>query len=203
MHKIMRDSFVDVEFSEVYIELSKQALHQFIKRMMSQHYSLFWRYDAKTIYLMIELDESNHELPFVRNSDFLTLSADCLHIYDDTLANALEKLLQNEKGNGVVKRATEGPLYITSYQAGDIESMIEIDGSEKVMMNRNGSLIQYKDDDKSLEPKTLINMMNLEIDYVLMELHEAILESDQWQIDSHKKKLKKLLSRREQVEQLL
>ncbi len=140
----MRDAFVDVEFSDVSIKLTKPALHQFIKQMMSQHYSLFWRYDSQSIYLMVELEESVHELPFVRNSDFLTLSADNLHINDDKLANALEKLIQHEKGNGIVKRATEGPLYITSYQAGDIESMIEIDGSEKVMMNHNGSMIQPK-----------------------------------------------------------
>ncbi|WP_100373545.1 hypothetical protein [Bacillus sp. FJAT-45037] len=199
----MRDAFVDVEFSDVYIELTKPALHQFIKRMMSQHYSLFWRYDSKTIYLMIELEDSVHELPFIRNTDFLTLSAECLHVYDDVLASAIEKLLQRERGNAIVKRVTEGPLYITSYQAGDIESMIEIDGSEKVMMNRNGSMIQYKDDGKSLEPKTIFNMMNLEIDYVLMELHEALLNQDDSEIESHKRRLKKLLQRREQVEQLL
>ncbi|ADC48513.1 MULTISPECIES: hypothetical protein [Alkalihalophilus] len=199
----MREAFVDVEFSDVYIELTKPALHQFIKRMMSHHYSLFWRYDSKTIYLMIELEDSVHELPFIRNTEFLTLSAECLHIYDDVLASALEKLLQRERGNAIVKRVTDGPLYITSYQAGDIESMIEIDGSEKVMMNRNGSMIQYKDDGKSLEPKTIYNMMNLEIDYVLMELHEALLDADESQIESHKRRLKKLLQRREQVEQLL
>ncbi|KGA97373.1 hypothetical protein AJ85_13440 [Alkalihalobacillus alcalophilus ATCC 27647 = CGMCC 1.3604] len=199
----MNDAYIEVEFSELYIELTKTALHQFIKRMMSKHYSLYWRYDAKTIYLMIELEESVHELPFVRNPEFLTLSVTSLHIYDETLAEAIEKLLQAEKGNGIVKRVTEGPHYITSYRAGDIESMIEIDGSEKVMMNRNGSMIQYRDDGKSLEPQTLYNMMNLEIDYVLMELHEAILDSDQLSINNHKKKLKKLLSRREQVQHLL
>ncbi|MBP3949579.1 hypothetical protein [Bacillus suaedae] len=199
----MRNSFIDVEFTDVYIELSKPVLHQFIKRMMGQHYSLYWRYDAKTIYLMVELDESVHELPFLRNTDFLTLSASSLHIYDEVLASALEKLIQHQKGTGIVKRSTEGPLYITSYQSGDIESMIEIDGSEKVMMNKNGSMIQYKDDGKALEPKTIFNMMNLEIDYVLMELHEALIESNDYLVDTHKKKLEKLLSRREQVEQLL
>ncbi|KMK74760.1 hypothetical protein [Alkalihalobacillus pseudalcaliphilus] len=199
----MNDAYLEVEFSELYIELTKTALHQFIKRMMSQNYSLYWRYDAKTIYLMVELDESVHELPFVRNPNFLTLSVTNLHVYDEVLATSLEKLLQAEKGNGIVKRVTEGPHYITSYRAGDIESMIEIDGSEKVMMNRNGSMIQYRDDGKSVEPQTLYNMMTLEIDYVLMELFEAITDADDLSIESHKKKLKKLLSRREQVEHLL
>ncbi|MCK0472670.1 hypothetical protein [Halalkalibacter sp. APA_J-10(15)] len=199
----MRNSFIDVEFSDIYIKLSKASLHQFIKRMMNQHYSLYWRYDAKTIYLMIERDESVHELPFLRNTEFLTLSAESIYIYDEGLASALESLLQHEKGNGIVKRSTDGPLYITSYQSGDIESMIEIDGSEKVMMNQNGSMIQYKGNDKSLNAKTIYNVMNLEIDYVLMELHEALESSDESMVETHKRKLRRLLSRREQVQQLL
>ncbi|TSB46153.1 hypothetical protein [Alkalicoccobacillus porphyridii] len=199
----MRDAYIDVEFSEVYIELTKTALHQFIKRMMSQHYSLFWRYDTTTIFLMIEMEDYIHELPFIRNSTFLTLSADKLNIYDETLAGALEKLLQCEKGNGVVKRASDGPMYITSYQAGDIESMIEIDGSEKVMMNRNGSMVQYRDDGKALEPQTIFNMMNLEIDYVLMELFESLQTNDNEKVLAHKQRLKRLINRRDQVRQLL
>ncbi|MBM0067290.1 hypothetical protein [Alkalicoccobacillus gibsonii] len=199
----MRDAYFDVEFTEVYIELTKTALHQFIKRMMSQHYSLFWRYDTTTIFLMIEMEDYIHELPFVRNASFLTLSAERLNIYDEILAAALEKLLQCEKGNGIVKRAGKGPMYITSYQAGDIESMIEIDGSEKVMMNRNGSMVQYRDDGKALDPRTIFNMMNLEIDYVLMELFESLQEENDKNVTLHKQRLKRLINRREQVKQLL
>ncbi|WP_059103961.1 hypothetical protein [Shouchella shacheensis] len=199
----MRDAYSTVEFQEISIKMTKPALHQFIKRMMSQHYSLYWRYDSKTIYLIIELGDYVHELPFKRNADFLTMHAKLLYIYDETLASALEKLLQHEKGTGIVKRTSEGPLYITSYQAGDIESMIEIDGSEKVVMNKNGSMIQSKDDGKTLGPQTIYNMMNLEIDYVLMELHESLRAEDKTKTSLHKQRLKKLVTRREQVKQLL
>lgn len=71
------------------------------------------------------------------------------------------------------------------------------------MTNRHGSLIHLKDDHHSLKPEIVYNMVNLEIDYVLMELHEALLTADQPLIESHKKKLKKLLSRRNKVKQLL
>ncbi|MCM2675107.1 hypothetical protein [Alkalicoccobacillus plakortidis] len=81
--------------------------------------------------------------------------------------------------------------------------MIEIDGSEKVMMNRNGSMVQYRDDGKALEPRTIFNMMNLEIDYVLMELFESIQDQDDKNIQLHKQRLKRLINRREQVKQLL
>lgn len=94
-------------------------------------------------------------------------------------------------------------MYITSYQAGDIESMIEIDGSEKVMMNRNGSMVQYRDDGKALDPRTIFNMMNLEIDYVLMELFESLQEENDKNVTLHKQRLKRLINRREQVKQLL
>lgn len=199
----MRDSFTPIEFQELSINLSKTALHQFIKRMMGQHYALFWRYDAKTIYLTVELGELTHELPFIRNDEFLTMQAKVLYVYDDVLSDALENLLQSEKGNGIVKRTSKGPLYITSYNGGDVESMIEIDGSEKIMMNKNGSMVQYKDDGKALGPRTLYNMLNLEIDYVLMELFEAIEAKDAPRISTHKQRLKKLVNRRKQIEQLL
>lgn len=191
------------EFQELSINLSKQALHQFIKTMMAEQYALFWRYDAKTIYLMIELGDLIHELPFIRNDQFLTMRARKLYIYDQTLSDALEKLLKSEKGSGIVKRMSEGPQYITSYQEGDVESMLEIDGSEKTMMNKNGSMVHYKDDGKALGPKTLLNMMNLEIDYILMELFESIEADDKANISLHKQRLQKLVTRKTQVEQLL
>lgn len=199
----MPDASWPTEFQELSINLTKPALHHFIKGMMADEYALFWRYDAKTIYLMVELGDFIHELPFIRNEHFLTMRARVLYIYDSGLSNALEKLLQTEKGNGIVKRSSDGPQYITSYQRGDIESMIEIDGSEKIMMNKNGSMIQYKDDGKALGPKTLFNMMNMEIDYILMELFESIELKDKAKVSLHKQRLKKLVTRRQQVEQLL
>jgi hypothetical protein len=87
----MRDSFTPIEFQELSINLSKAALHQFIKRMMGQHYALFWRYDAKTIYLTVELGELTHELPFIRNDEFLTMQAKVLYVYDDVLSDASGK----------------------------------------------------------------------------------------------------------------
>ncbi|WP_017726885.1 hypothetical protein [Halalkalibacterium ligniniphilum] len=198
----MRDAYDGIEFHDLSINITKQSLYQFIKKMMHEAYSLYWRYDEKFIFLMLEKDQTVQEIPFVKNRSFLTLKADTLLITERPLAQAIERLLQWEKGTGIVKRLTKGPQYITSYQAGDIESTFEIDGSEK-LMNGNSSMIQYKDNGKSLEPRIIFNIMNLEIDYVLMELHEAIVNGDEEQANLHKKKLKKLLSRREQVEQLL
>ncbi|GAF22424.1 hypothetical protein JCM19047_2174 [Bacillus sp. JCM 19047] len=191
------------EFQELSIKITKRTLHQFIKKMMAHEYALYWRYDSSFIYLIIELEDLVHELPFIRNDQFLTLKAKKLYVYDSILSDVIEELLQSEKGTGVVKRMTEGPQYVTTYEHGDIASTVEIEGSEQGMANKNVPMIQYKENGKSLGPKTMINVMNLEINYILMELFEAMEESNEEAIAEHKHRLKKLVNRRSQVEKLL
>lgn len=198
-----KDAFVHAEFSEMSIKFSRPILQHFIKKMIDHHYLLTWRYSFKKIHLVVELDHITYELPFVRHPTYLTLQASTIQIHEEPFAQLLEEIIQDEKGNGIVKRKTTGPLIITFYHLGEITYIIEVDGSEKKMTNRHGSLIHLKDDYHSLKPEIVYNMVNLEIDYVLMELHEALLTADQPLIESHKKKLKKLLSRRNKVKQLL
>jgi len=200
---MMNQYFFEAEFNDLYIELSKHALHEFIKKMMEENFSLFWRYEDDTIYLIIDNEETSYEIPFVRNRDFLTLHVDHLSVHDEVIVDALEVIIAQFSGNGIVKKFTDGPMYITSYKTGDIQSIIEIDGSEKIMMNKNGSIVEYREYDHNLAPKTIYNIMNMEIDYELMELHEALQDNDDMKIRSHKKRLKKLINRREQVKQLL
>ncbi|MBU8908354.1 hypothetical protein [Desertibacillus haloalkaliphilus] len=199
----MTPYFYEAEFNNVYIEISKHALHEFIKKMMEEQLSLFWRYEEEKIFLIIDSDDAIHEIPFERNEEFLTLNIDHLTVNDEVIGEAIEVIISQFSGDGVVKKFTGGPLYITSYKTGDIQSIIEIDGSEKIIMNKHGSIIEYKEYDHNLEPKTIFNIMNMEIDYELMELHEAIHANDEQAVRSHKRRLRKLLHRREEVKQLI
>ncbi|SDB82475.1 hypothetical protein [Shouchella lonarensis] len=199
----MQEADILIEFKEISINLSKPALHRFIKQMIRDHYHLHWRYDASTIYLMLQLDDEMNELPFERNKDFLTLRANKLCMDDQILAEAVEQLLRTEKGDGIVKRMGRGPISMTSYQSGDIELMIEIDRSEKGMTNKHGSMTRYKDSGETLRPETIYNVTMMEIDYALMELFEALELKDKEKIALQKQRLKKLVSKRKEVEQLL
>ncbi|WP_026675439.1 hypothetical protein [Alkalihalobacterium bogoriense] len=199
----MNKSFYEAEFNDLYIKLSKDALHEFIKKMMDENFSLFWRYEDETIYLIIDNEDALYEIPFKRSDDSLTLHVDHLQVNNEIIVEALEVFISEFSGNGVVKKFTGGPLYITSYRTGDIQSIIEIDGSDKIIMNKNGSIIEYKEYGHELEPKTIYHMTLLEIDYELMELHEAIQSEDEAQIRKHKKRLKKLVSRHNEVSQFL
>ncbi|MGO4888484.1 hypothetical protein ACJ2A9_12045 [Anaerobacillus sp. MEB173] len=193
----------EAEFNNVYIELSRNGLQQFLKQMIDKDVSLFWRYDEEKIFLMIDSNQNVYEIPFSKKGKTLTINLDHLIVNDEAIGEAIEIIISQFSGNGIVKKFTGGPLYITSYKTGTIQSIIEIDGSEKIMMNQNGAIVEYTDYDHNLEPKTIYNIMNMEIDYELMELYEALTNSDKQKVTKHKKRLQKLIRRRRQVEQLL
>lgn len=199
----MKPFYYVAEFHNLHIKITKQALHEFIKKLLDESLSLYWRYDDETIFLMIDNDENLCEIPFYRKDDYFIVDIDELIVHDEKIVNAIEMIISQFNGNGIVKKFTGGPLYITSYETGLIQSITEIDGSDKIMMNKYGSIVEYREYDNDLEPQTIVNIMNLEIDYTLMELHDALKEQDYAKIETYKKKLEKLRTRREQVKQLL
>lgn len=195
--------FYEAEFNNVYIELSRHGLQQFLKQMIDKDMSLFWRYDNDKIFLMIDSEQNVYEIPFTKRGKTLTINVDHLKVDNKDIGEAIEIIISQFSGNGIVKKYTGGPLYITSYITGDIQSIIEIDGSEKIMMNQHGAIIEYTDYDHDLGPETIYHIMNMEIDYELMELHEALTNEDEQAISQHKNRLRKLIKRRKQVQQLL
>ncbi|QOY34121.1 hypothetical protein AWH56_015405 [Anaerobacillus isosaccharinicus] len=195
--------FFEAEFHDLHVELSKQSLQQFINKMMEYKCSLYWRYNDDIIYLIIDTNQSIHEIPFKKNGSKLTIDVDCLKVSEELVAKALELVLTEFQGSGFIKTYTEGPQYITSFKDGIIQSITEINGGEKLVMNQYGAIVEYQDFDHNLDPETIINIINLEIDYTLMELYESIQLLDKKLIKEQKQKLRRLLKRKKEIEQLL
>ncbi|RXI98295.1 hypothetical protein DS745_18360 [Anaerobacillus alkaliphilus] len=195
--------FYEAEFHDVHVELSKQSLQQFINKMMEYKCSLYWRYNDDIIYLIIDTNQSIHEIPFKKNGSKLTINVDCLKVSEELVAKALELVLTEYQGSGFIKTYTEGPQYITFFKDGIIQSITEISGGEKIVMNQYGAIVEYQDFDHDLEPETIINIINLEIDYTLMELHDAIQINNKNFMQQLKQKLRRLLKRKKEIELLL
>lgn len=195
--------FFEAEFHDLHVELSKKSLQQFINKMMEYKCSLYWRYNEDLIYLIIDTNQSIHEIPFRKTGTKLTIDVDCLKVSEELVAKSLELVLTEYQGNGFIKTYTDGPQYITFFKDGIIQSITEIDGGAKIVMNQFGAIIEYRDFDHDLEPETIINIINMEIDYTLMELHDSLQISDEKSIKISKQKLRKLLKRKKDIEQLL
>ncbi|OIJ10183.1 hypothetical protein BKP35_13815 [Anaerobacillus arseniciselenatis] len=195
--------FFEAEFHDFQVELSKQSLQQFINKMMEYQCSLYWRYNDEIIYLIIDTNHSIHEIPFKKNGNKLTINVDCLKVSEELVAKALELIMTEYSGSGFIKTYTEGPQYITFFKEGVIQSITEIDGGEKIVMNQYGAIIEYRDFDHDLDPDTIINIIGMEIDYTLMELYESLQAEDKKSINDQKLKLRRLLKRKKEIQQLL
>ncbi|WNF35793.1 hypothetical protein RJD24_15220 [Bacillaceae bacterium IKA-2] len=195
--------FFEAEFHDLYVELSKKSLQQFINKMMEYKCSLYWRYNEDVIYLIIDTNQSIHEIPFRKTGSKLTINVARLIVSEELVAKALELVLTEYQGSGFIKTYTEGPQYITFFKDGIIQSITEIDGGAKIVMNQFGAIIEYRDFDHDLDPETIINIINMEIDYTLMELYESIQIEDKKSIKILKQKLRRLLKRKKDIEQLL
>ncbi|MCT8140447.1 hypothetical protein H1D32_23780 [Anaerobacillus sp. CMMVII] len=195
--------FFEAEFHDLRVELSKQSLQQFINKMMEYKCSLYWRYNDDIIYLIVDTNQSIHEIPFKKNGTKLTIDVDCLKVSEELVAKALELVLTEYQGSGFIKTYTDGPQYITFFKDGIIQSITEINGGEKIVMNQYGAIVEYQDFDHDLDPETIINIINMEIDYTLMELHELIQVPNNQEIRKKKQRLRSLLKRKNEIEQLL
>ncbi|UTW69049.1 hypothetical protein KHA80_17935 [Anaerobacillus sp. HL2] len=54
-----------------------------------------------------------------------------LKVSEELVAKAIELIMTEYKGNGLIKTYTEGPHYITFFKDGIIQSITEISGSER------------------------------------------------------------------------
>lgn len=195
--------FFEAEFHDLHVELSKKSLQRFINKMMEYKCSLYWRYNEDVIYLIIDTNQSIHEIPFRKTGTKLTIDVDCLIVSEELVAKSLELVLTEYQGSGFIKTYTEGLQYITFFKDGIIQSITEIDGGAKIVMNQFGAIIEYRDFDHDLDPETIINIINMEIDYTLMELYESIQIEDKKSIKTLKQKLRRLLKQKKDIEQLL
>lgn len=64
-------------------------------------------------------------------------------------------------------------------------------------------MLEYEPFNSKMKPETMLNMMNLEIDYMLMELHDALKEGDEMKIRTIKMRLEKLCNCREEIQAMI
>ncbi|MFN7251756.1 MAG: hypothetical protein ACK4M9_13295 [Anaerobacillus sp.] len=195
--------FFEAEFHDLHVELSKKSLQQFINKMMEYKCSLYWRYNDDIIYLIVDTNQSIHEIPFKKNGSKLTIDVNCLKVSEELVARALELVLTEYQGSGFIKTYSEEHQHITIFKDGIIQSITEINGGEKIVMNQYGAIVEYQEFDHNLDPETIINILDMEINYTLMELYDSIQITDSKLITEQKQRLRRLLKRKQEIEQLI
>ncbi|UTR11168.1 hypothetical protein MM300_02215 [Evansella sp. LMS18] len=197
----MSESCFQADFQDVFIELPRPALKSFIQKLLQAHFRISWRHDKNTVELVIKSPEGQVLIPIQRPSEKITvIQLNELSIRIEDLAIILEELITETKGRAIVKTATGGWIYVSCFDNGKIVSVMKIGGGEKAEM---GSYRTVKKDSSPMEgvdPEVKLYIMTAQIDYLLMELVDALKAKDSLEIARIKKELTSLSEKREKLQ---
>src|SRR5690606_10549207 len=116
-------------------------------------------------------------------------------IKDERLSELLEKLINDSRGHAVVKRIKDRQIVIENIMFGEIIRLVEVSGMEHRIIYQKKPFVTFEDMIQAFQSKRAeerIGVLRMELDYEVSNLHEAILEKNEDQIEQITKKLQTL-----------
>jgi hypothetical protein len=166
----------EVEYCNLELRFDRRLIRNFIKSLIQEGYSLYWNESESQFTVSIRTGRKLVKLIFQRIGDRFKIVGDyCFK--DDKLAELMEKMIGDTRGHAVVKRFRDRQIVIESIMFGEIIRMVEINGMEhKVLFQRETTitLSEMKQAIVSQRIEQRIPVLQLELDYALAELYEAM-----------------------------
>lgn len=181
---MLKNQVFETEFKNFNSTIPKRTLQLFIDKATKQKFNLYWRYDNNEIFLMIDSYDTIIELPFKKEKDKIILNLENLKVSREEISNLLEELIRLTNGNAIIETKKEKQYTIKRYKNGHIIN--EHSCNEELFFINT----------RELSRQQIINIINLEIDYNLMELFDALKKKDTQTINSCKRKLKILTEKK-------
>ncbi|MBU9721835.1 MULTISPECIES: hypothetical protein [Bacillaceae] len=189
----MKDNCFQAEFQDLFVELPRPALKSFIHKLLQAQFRISWRHEKDTVELVIKSQEGQVMIPIKRPNENLTvIQLNELSICMEDLAILLEELITETRGRAIVKTATGGWIYVSCFDKGKIVSVMKIGGGEKAEMGSYRTVRKSKDKMEGVDPEVKAYIISREIDYLLMELVEALEKEDTQEITRLKEELRTL-----------
>lgn len=179
----MKENCFQAEFQDVFIECEKSALRSFIQKLLQAKFILSWRFINEKLELVIKNKEEKALIPIRYFSDKRTvIQLSELSIYTEDLAILFEELIADTCGRAIVKTESEGSIYVSCFEKGKIVSIIKFMGGEKETMGSYRAMKERSPTEK-VDPEVKKYVLTREIDYLLMELAEAMEKKSErkWQ----------------------
>ncbi|MDG5789189.1 hypothetical protein QA612_17155 [Evansella sp. AB-P1] len=196
----MKESCFQAEFQDVFIELPKPALKSFIHKLLQAQFRISWRHEKETVELVIKSQDGQVIIPIKRPDENLTvIQLNELCIWMEDLAILLEELITETKGRAIVKTATGGWIYVSCFDKGKIVSVMKIGGGEKAEMGSYRTIKKNRSPMDGVDPEVKEYVVSTEIDYLLMELVEALEKRDISEVNHIKQELSYLSKEREKL----
>lgn len=184
----------EVEYCNLDLRFDRRTIHNFIKSLIQEGYSLYWSETESYFIVSIRSARRLVKLKFQRVGDRFKMVGN-YSFRDEKLVEIMERMIGATRGHAVVKRFRERQIVIESIMFGEIIRMVEISGVEHKVVFQREQAVTLEDIAKAYRSKRAeerIPVLRLEIDYELATLSDALAEDDQALIAETKTRLEAL-----------
>lgn len=184
----------EVEYCNLDVRFDRRLIRNFIKDLIQEGYSLYWNESDREFTISIRSGRKLVKLQFQRIGERFKIVGNYI-LRDERLAGLMEKLINDTRGHAVVKRFKDRQIVIENIMFGEIIRMVEINGVERKVLYEKESAITGEEVSSAIKSRRIeerIPVLQLEIDYELATLAEALAEADAKRIEAGKRRLEEL-----------
>lgn len=189
----MNRSF-EVEYCNLDLRFDRRTIHNFIKSLIQEGYSLYWSENDSHFIASIRTGRRLVKLKFQRVGERFKLVGN-YSFRDEKLVELMERMIGATRGHAVVKRFRDRQIVIENIMFGEIIRMVEISGVEHKVVYQRESVVTLEDIAqayRSTRAEERIPALRLEIDYELATLSEALEQGCREAADACRAKLEEL-----------
>lgn len=192
----------EVEYCNLDLRFDRRTIHNFIKSLIQEGYSLYWSENESHFIASIRSGRRLVKLKFQRVGEKFKLVGN-YSFRDEKLVELMERMIGATRGHAVVKRFRDRQIVIENIMFGEIIRMVEISGVEHKVVYQRDSIVTLEDIAKayrSTRAEERIPVLRMELDYELSALFEALSEGNLEAAQQSKAKLEELRKEMLQLE---
>jgi len=184
----------EVEYCNLDLRFDRRTIHNFIKSLIQEGYSLYWSENETHFTASIRTGRRLVKLKFQRVGDRFKLVGN-YSFRDEKLVELMERMIGATRGHAVVKRFRDRQIVIENIMFGEIIRMVEITGVEHKVVYQRDAAVTLEDIARAFASKRAeerIPTLRLELDYELATLSDMLAEGNRAAIEACKEKLEAL-----------
>jgi hypothetical protein len=117
----------EVEYTDLDLQFDRRLVRDFISELIHAGYSIYWNENINQFIIAIRSGRKLVKLRFDRLAEGYKLGGNYM-LHDPKLAELLEKMIGDTKGNAIVKRFHDPHILIDSIVSGELIQRVEVDG---------------------------------------------------------------------------
>lgn len=185
----------EVEYCNLELRFSRRHIHNLIKDLIQEGYSLYWNEDEECLVLSVRTGRKLVKLRFqLLRTGHYKLAGDYL-IKDAKLAEWLEHLIGVTRGHAIVKHIKDQHILVKNILFGEVIRLVEVNGFRQRVLFQKGSQLSNEELEEMLaseEGEMRLQLVKMEIDDELEQLWSALQAGNKEKIDCCHIRLKEL-----------